>query len=117
MKTYKNHIRYLKILNLFSITIIVITIAYTWLNMQSQPENIRVYSGGIDGAGSLVHTNVVWDDVSLMVALFILCFLITIYAELTPFRCSSGFHRAQIISFINLCITLVFAFTIIGGLE
>lgn len=116
MKTYKNHIRYLKILNLFSIAVIVATIAYTWVTMQAKPESIRVYGGESNGTGSQVGHQVVWEDVSLMVALFMLCFLITIYAELTPFRCSSGFHRAQIISIINLCITLVFAFTIIGGL-
>lgn len=96
--------------------VIVTTIVYTWIMMQSQPESIHIYGRESVRTEALLGHQVVWEDVSLMVALFTLCLLITIYAELTPFRCSSGFHRAQIISVINLCITLVFACTIIGGL-
>ena len=114
MKVYKRHIKFLQILNLISALVISSTIVYTWSVLRSLPENIRV-SKGFDYAGLIeANKNVIWEDIRLMVTTYLVFSLIIVFIEVTPFRCSSGFHRAQTFSIINLSICLIFAFTIIS---
>ncbi len=90
------------------------TIFYTWYMLHLQPDVLQVTKGlaGMDTV--VIHKSLIWGDIRLMVTTYLIFSLITVFIELTPFRYSSGFHKAQIVSIINLCISVVFACTIVS---
>jgi len=114
MKIYKKHSRNLQVLNLLSAAVILITLVYTWSSLKFLPQYICVPKNfaGVDLAW--INKNVIWDDIRLMVTTYLVISLICIYMQLTPFKDRSGYHKAQVVSVINLCICLVFSVTIIG---
>ena len=113
MKIYKKHVKYLQILNLLSALVILCTIIYAWSVLRTLPENIWIPKGLDNPALAEVNKNVIWEDIRLMVTTYLVFSVVTVYMEVTPFRASSGFHKAQTVSVVNLCICLIFAFTII----
>ena len=114
MKIYKKHSRHLQILNLLSAAIILITLVYVWSSLKSLPQYIQVPESLTSTAYIRINKNVIWDDIRLMVTTYLVISLICVYMQLTPFKDRSGYHKAQIISLINLSICLVFSVTIMG---
>jgi hypothetical protein len=114
MKTYKRHLVFLKTLNLLTLLVIAVTVLYSWYVLRLLPEVVQVLRGVFNGDVAVVSKGLIWKDIRLMVTCYLLFSLITVFLELTPFRSSSGFHKAQFVSVINLGISLVFAYTIIS---
>jgi hypothetical protein len=117
MKIYKKHSRHLQILNLLSAAIILITLVYVWSSLKSLPQYIQVPESLTSTAYIRINKNVIWDDIRLMVTTYLVISLICVYMQLTPFKDRSGYHKAQIISLINLSICLVFSVTIIISIK
>lgn len=114
MKIYKRHLAYLKILNLLSLIVILMTIFYSWYVLRLLPDVLQVTKSLAGMKVIVVDKSMIWEDIRLMVITYLIFSLITVFIELTPFRYSSGFHKAQIVSIINLCLSVVFAYTIIS---
>ena len=115
MKTYKRHLAYLKISSLLSLLAILTTISYCWYTLRLLPDFVHVPKGLVNADLVVVNKSVVWGDIRLMVTSYLLLSLVTVFMELTPFRQSSGFHKAQFVSLVNLCISVLFAYTIISS--
>ena len=117
MKTYKRHLAYLKILSLLSLLAILMTIFYCWYTLRLLDDFVHVPKGLVNEELIVVNKSVVWGDIRLMFTIYLLLSLVTVFLELTRFRQSSGFHKAQFVSVINLCISVVFAYTIISSVS
>jgi hypothetical protein len=117
MKTYKRHLTYLKISNLLCLIAIFTTILYCWYTFRLLGDFVHVPKGLANTDLIVVNKSVVWDDIRLMGTIYLLLSLVTVFMELTPFRQSSGFHKAQFVSLINVCISVVFAYTIISSVR
>ncbi|TDE17077.1 hypothetical protein [Dyadobacter psychrotolerans] len=113
MKIYQRHLRNLKILNLLSLVVILMTIFYTWYTLRLFPNDLFVTKSLFSTDLREISKSMIWKDIRLMVTSYFLFSVVTIFMELTPFRYSSGFHKAQFVAIVNLCISAVFAYTII----
>ena len=114
MKIYQKHLRQLKILNLLSLIVILMTIFYSYYILRLLPDVLHLQKGPGSTDIVLMNKNLIWKDIRLMVTSYLLLSLITIFMELTPFKYSSSFHRAQFVAIINAAISVVFAYTIIS---
>lgn len=117
MKIYQKHLRLLKILNLLSLLIILMTIFYSWYILRLLPDVVHVPKSLVDTDLMVVNKSVIWSDIRLMVTSYLLLSLVTVFMELTPFRQSSGFHKAQFTATVNLSISMVFAYTILSSVS
>ena len=113
MKIYRRHLRNLKILNLLSLLVILMTIFYSWYILRLLPDDLKVPKRLLSKDLIVVSKSVIWNDIRLMVTSYFLFSVVTIFMEVTPLRYSSGFHKAQFVAIVNLCISAVFAYTII----
>jgi len=117
MKIYRRHLRNLKILNLLSLLVILVTIFYSWYIFRLLPDDLKVPKGLVSTDLMVVNKSAIRAEIRLMVTTYFLFLLITVFMELIPFRYSSGFHKAQFVSIVNLCISVVFAYTIISAVR
>ena len=117
MKIYQRHLKNLKILNLLSLLIILMTIFYSWYILRLLPDVVHVPKNLTETGLIVVNKSVIWGDIRLMITSYLLLSLVTVFMEVTPFRQSSGFHKAQFVSLVNLCISVLFAYTIISSVN
>jgi hypothetical protein len=114
MKIYKHHSRSLQLINLLSASAILITTVYTWATLKLLPQYICIPANLTSADWVWVDKDRIWGDIRLMVTTYLVISLLCIYMQLTPFKDRSGYHKAQVLTVINLCICLVFSVTIIG---
>ena len=80
------------------------TIFYCWYSLRHLPDFVHVPKGLVNTDLTVINKSVVWGDVRLMVTSYLLLSLVTVFMELTPFRQSPDFHKAQFVSIVNVCI-------------
>ena len=115
MKIYQKHLKHLRILNLLSLIVILMTVFYSYYMLRLLPDVQHLPPKTLSSTDMIMmNKSLIWKDIRLMFTSYLLFSLITVFLELTPFRYSSGFHKAQFVSIVNVGISSVFAYTIIS---